>query len=67
MKKIAERRYTWKKIAKKYSQLIEETFTSKNKTKVYPLISELDKNILEKYNVSHLKNVKLFSESNKTA
>lgn len=63
MKKIAERRYTWKKIAKKYSNLIEETFTSKNKTKVYPLISELDKNILEKYNVGHLKNVKLFNES----
>lgn len=63
MKKIAERRYTWKKIAKKYSNLIEETFTSKNKTKVYPLISELDKNILEKYNVGHLKNIKLFNES----
>lgn len=63
MKKIAERRYTWKKIAKKYSNLIEETFNAKNKTKVYPLISELDKNILEKYNVGHLKNVKLFNES----
>lgn len=67
MKKIAERRYTWKKIAKKYSNLIEETFTSKNKTKVYPMISELDRNILEKYNVGHLKNVKLFNESNKIA
>ncbi|MCS4302436.1 DUF1972 domain-containing protein [Chryseobacterium sp. BIGb0232] len=67
MKKIAERRYTWKKIAKKYSNLIEETFTSKQKTKVYPLISELDKDILEKYNVGHLKNVKLFNESNKIA
>ncbi|MFT3919901.1 DUF1972 domain-containing protein [Cloacibacterium sp.] len=63
MKKIAERRYTWKKIAKKYSNLIEETFNAKNKTKVYPLISEFDKNILEKYNVGHLKNVKLFNES----
>lgn len=67
MKKIAERRYIWKKIAKKYSNLIEETFTSKKKTKVYPLISELDKDILEKYNVGHLKNVKLFNESNKIA
>jgi len=67
MKKIAERRYTWKKIAKKYSNLIEETFTSNNKTKVYPMISELDRNILEKYNVGHLKNVKLFNESNKIA
>lgn len=67
MKKIAERRYTWKKIAEKYSHLIEETFNSKNKTKVYPMISELDQNILEKYNVAHLKNIKLFNESNKTA
>lgn len=67
MKKIAERRYTWKKIAKKYSNLIEETFITKKKTKVYPIISELDKDILEKYNLGHLKNVKLFNESNKTA
>lgn len=66
MKKIAERRYTWKKIAKKYSHLIEETFVSERKIKVYPLISELDKNILEKYNVEHLKNIMLFNEANKT-
>lgn len=67
MKKIAERRYTWKKIAKKYSQLIEETFTVNKKTNVYPIISELDKKILEKYNLEHLKNIKLFNSSNKTA
>ncbi|RNA61972.1 glycosyltransferase family 1 protein [Chryseobacterium nematophagum] len=66
MKKIAERRYTWKKIAKKYSNLIEESFIIKKKTQVYPTISKLDKNILEKYNVGHLKNVKLFNESPKT-
>ncbi|HAY3563266.1 TPA: glycosyltransferase family 1 protein [Elizabethkingia meningoseptica] len=65
MKKIAERRYVWKKIAKKYQHLIEETFTSKNKTNVFPLISELDKNILEKYNIGHLKYIKLFNEYNK--
>jgi glycosyltransferase involved in cell wall biosynthesis len=67
MKKIAERRYTWKKIAKKYSQLIEETFTVNKKTNVYPVISKLDKKILEKYNLEHLKNIKLFNSSNKTA
>lgn len=67
MKKIAERRYTWKKIAKKYSNLIEETFAAKKKTNVYPLVSELDKKILEKYKVGHLKNIKLFNESNQTA
>lgn len=67
MKKIAERRYTWKKIAKKYSQLIEETFTVNKKTNVYPIISGLDKKILEKYNLEHLKNIKLFNSSNKTA
>ncbi|WP_374445266.1 DUF1972 domain-containing protein [Epilithonimonas sp.] len=66
MKKIAERRYTWKKIAKKYSSLIEETFISKKKTKVYPLISELDRKILDKYNVGHLKNIKLFNELTNT-
>ncbi|MDV7698676.1 DUF1972 domain-containing protein [Chryseobacterium soli] len=67
MKKIAERRYTWKKIAKKYSQLIEETFTINKKTNVYPVISKLDKKILEKYHVEHLKNIQLFNSSNKTA
>ncbi|WP_228452027.1 DUF1972 domain-containing protein [Chryseobacterium sp. G0186] len=67
MKKIAERRYTWKKIAKKYSQLIEETFTVNKKTNVYPMISKLDKKILEKYNLEHLKNIQLFNSSNKTA
>lgn len=67
MKKIAERRYTWKKIAKKYSQLIEETFTINKKTNVYPVISKLDKKILEKYNLEHLKNLQLFNSSNKTA
>ncbi|SHG10802.1 DUF1972 domain-containing protein [Chryseobacterium vrystaatense] len=67
MKKIAERRYTWKKIAKKYSQLIEETFTINKKTNVYPVISKLDKKILEKYNLEHLKNIQLFNSSNKTA
>ncbi|SDL78105.1 DUF1972 domain-containing protein [Chryseobacterium taihuense] len=63
MKKIAERRYTWKRVAKKYSQLIEETFTINRKTNVMPEISELDEAILEKYNVEHLKNIKLFSNS----
>ena len=63
MKKIAERRYTWKRIAKKYSQLIEETFTINEKTNVMPAISELDKAILEKYNVEHLKHIKLFNNS----
>lgn len=55
MKKIAERRYTWGKIAKKYSHLIEETFIVNKKTNVYPVISKLDKKVLEKYHVGHLK------------
>ncbi|STC94375.1 Uncharacterised protein [Chryseobacterium carnipullorum] len=32
-----------------------------------PIISGLDKKILEKYNLEHLKNIKLFNSSNKTA
>ena len=65
MKKIAARRYTWKKIAKKYSNLIEETFTTDEKTSVYSAISQLDKKILDKYNLGHLKNIKLFNNSSK--
>ncbi|KYH07477.1 DUF1972 domain-containing protein [Chryseobacterium cucumeris] len=61
MKQIAERRYIWKKIAKKYHNLIEETFTAKNKAKVYPVICNLEKKILEKYNLEHLKNIQLFN------
>lgn len=66
MKKIAQRRYTWKKIAKKYSSLIEEVFTVHKKTNIYPSTSLIDKKILEKYNVNHLKNIQLFNNSNET-
>jgi hypothetical protein len=64
--KIAERRYTWKKLQKNTAILLRKLFVSEKKIKVYPLISDLDKNILGKYNVEHLKNIKLFNESNKT-
>ncbi|WP_228457895.1 DUF1972 domain-containing protein [Chryseobacterium candidae] len=67
MKRIAERRYTWKKIARKYHNLIEEAFAAKNKTKVYPAIGNLEKKILEKYNLEHLKNIQLFNNSSETA
>jgi len=67
MKKIAERRYTWKKVAKKYNNLICEAYSKKPKTFVYPVVSKLDKTILEKYHLEHLKNTKLFNEPNKTA
>lgn len=67
MKKIAERRYTWKKIAKKYLNLIEEAFAIKSKTNVCASISAIDKNILDKYHVEHLKNAKLFNEQSRTA
>ena len=67
MKKIAERRYTWKKIAKKYLNLIEEAFAIKSKTNVCASISAIDKNILDKYHLEHLKNAKLFNEQSRTA
>ncbi|SIP94024.1 DUF1972 domain-containing protein [Chryseobacterium sp. RU33C] len=67
MKRIAERRYTWKKIARKYHNLIEEAFAAKSKTKVYPAIGNLEKKILEKYNLEHLKNIQLFNNSSETA
>lgn len=67
MKRIAERRYTWKRIARKYDNLIEEAFAAKSKTKVYPAIGNLEKKILEKYNLEHLKNIQLFNHSSETA
>lgn len=63
MKKIAKNKYVWKSVAEKYSQVIQESFSIKKKNRVYPEISRLDKEILEKYNLNHLKNIQLFNNA----
>lgn len=60
MKKIAERRYSWKKIAHKYSILIKDSFETKNKNSVSSRVSDLEEKILTRYNILHLKNNNLF-------
>lgn len=60
MKKIAERRYRWNKIALKYSMLIEESFETKHKINVDSIASHLNPKILKKYGLLHLQNNRLF-------
>lgn len=63
MKKIAKNKYVWKTVAEKYSLVIQESFSVTKKNRVYPEISSLDKKILEKYNVNHLQNIRLFNNA----
>lgn len=63
MKKIAKNKYVWKTVAEKYSQVIQESFSVTKKNNVYPEISRLDKKLLEKYNLNHLQNIRLFNNA----
>lgn len=62
MKEIADRRYTWEVISKKYQFLIEEVITAPEKQKVTPAISEINEPEIEQLSLAHLKYQKLFFE-----
>lgn len=64
MKEIAQRRYTWKKIAAKYESLIHEAKENKSKINVVPILSRLSEVELDQFNANHLKYQKLFFEKN---
>lgn len=62
MKSIANRRYTWSIIAKKYHYLILESLKPKQKTPVVPLIKVFNQETLLDYNIAHLQHHTLFFE-----
>jgi glycosyltransferase involved in cell wall biosynthesis len=63
MKAIANRRYTWKAIAKQYELLIKEAIVTKTKNSVYPEINKLEPTFLQEYQLAHLQNSNLFYEN----
>ncbi len=62
MKKIAERRYTWKEIAGKYRQLIQIFDYSYTKHTVTGTLQKLNVSLLRQYGASHLQHTKMFYE-----
>ena len=60
MKSIALRRYTWDVISNQYALLIKEALETDKKNSVHSEIQKLDHDILEKYQLGHLKNTELF-------
>jgi len=60
MREIAERRYTWKIVADKYDQLVQECYLSNKKSSVHANLSGLSENTLMEYNAAHLKHPTLF-------
>ncbi len=55
MQKIAQRRYTWAVIARKYSHLIEAVYHMERKQRVDSSLSGLEYHQLKKYGMVHLK------------
>lgn len=62
MKAIAQRRYTWKLVAEKFTHLIEETITDKSKVSVSPALGTVDKSVLLQFEAGHLKHSHHFYE-----
>lgn len=57
---IAKRRYVWKKVSKKYENLIEEALTLKDKVKVQSKIKKISYKELLELDMAHLKTNKNF-------
>lgn len=60
MKSIALRRYTWAVISNQYALLIKEALQTNKKNSVYSELQKLDDEVLERYQLAHLKNTELF-------
>lgn len=63
MKAIANRRYTWKVIAKQYELLIQEALVTTNKNSVHADFTKLTPSFLQKYQLAHLHNNSMFYEN----
>ena len=61
MKSIANRRYTWELIAKKYEQLFEEAMTVNSKKRIFSDL-QTRTTLLEEYKIAHLSNSHVFYE-----
>jgi len=61
MKSIANRRYTWELIAKKYKQLFEEAITVKIKKRIFSDL-QTRTTLLEEHKIAHLSNSRVFYE-----
>jgi hypothetical protein len=57
MKKIANRRYVWSRIASKYDNLIQEALTISTKTSIHPSSTQLDQDRLRELGLGHFKNL----------
>ena len=62
MKTIANRRYTWKIVAQKYSRLFNDVLALEKKTSIYNQIEKMDQKFLEESQLAHLKHIHLFYE-----
>lgn len=62
MKDIADRRYTWDLVIRKYDQLIIEALQTSAKQQVLPSISQMSDQVLSEHEASHLKYQYLFFE-----
>ncbi|MFB1021208.1 MAG: DUF1972 domain-containing protein [Vicingaceae bacterium] len=62
MKKIADKRYTWKTIANKYDYLVRKSLRTTKKQTVKARLSKTPNSKLINYEVSHLQNQKFFYE-----
>ena len=62
MKLIADRRYTWPFITKKYKELVAEVLVVKNKTSVKPIATQIEISKLLEMELGHLKHQQTFFE-----
>ncbi len=62
MRRIAQRRYTWKLIATRYQALVQEAIELKSKSAAAPRVSLLEEQVLLHHEASHLRHAQLFYE-----
>ncbi len=62
MKEIADRRYKWDLVSKKYGDLFMESLTIKSKLRITPTSNKLKKKYLDSLGVAHLESPKLIFE-----
>ena len=60
MKEIAQRRYTWSFISKKYKALINESLEMRTKSAITPDLNKIDERNLLELEMGHLKHQQLF-------
>ena len=62
MKEVANRRYTWEKIANDYNYYFKAVLSADKKVAVLPRLAKANESLLLEYNAAHLKYQKLFFE-----